>query len=96
MFIIPFRCFCYIKMPFELKNAGATYQRCMQSCFKGQTGRNLEVYVDDNVMKTRQSSSLIADLEETFINLMRFNIKLNLEKCIFGVPQGKLLGYIIT
>jgi hypothetical protein len=47
-------------------------------------------------MKTQQSSSLIADLEETFANLRRFNIKLNPEKCTFGVPRGKLLGYIIT
>jgi hypothetical protein len=47
-------------------------------------------------MKTRQSSSLIADLKETFANLKRFNIKLNPEKCTFGVPWGKLMGYIIT
>jgi hypothetical protein len=44
---------CYVKMPSRLKNAGVTYQRCMQSCFKGQIRRNLEVYVDDIIMKTR-------------------------------------------
>jgi hypothetical protein len=57
---------------------------------------NLEVYVNNIIMKTRYSISLITDLEETFTNLRRFNIKLNLEKCIFRVPRGKLLGYIIT
>jgi hypothetical protein len=96
MFITPFGCFLYVKMPFGLKNVGATYQRCMQSCFKGQIGHNLEVYVDDIVMKTRQSSSLIIDPEETFTNHRRFNIRLNPKKCTFGVPRGKLLGYIIT
>jgi hypothetical protein len=95
-FITPFGCFCYVKISFGLKNARSTYQRCMPSCFKGQIGCNLEVYVNDIVVKTQQNNSLIADPEETFANLRRFNIKLNLEKCIFGVPRGKLLGYIIT
>jgi hypothetical protein len=52
----------------------------------------LEVYVDDIVVKTRQRSSLIANLEETFADLRRFNVKLSPEKCTFGVPRGKLLG----
>jgi hypothetical protein len=95
-FITPFGCFCYVKMPFELKNTRVTYHWCMQSCFEGQIRYNLEVYVDDIIIKTRQSSSLIADLEETFTNVRRFNIRLNPEKCTFGVPWGKLLGYIIT
>jgi hypothetical protein len=83
-------------MSFGLKNAGATYQRCMQFCLKEQICRNLEVYVDDIVTKSQKSDNLISNLEETFNNLRRFNIKLNPEKCTFGVPQGKLLGYIIT
>jgi hypothetical protein len=68
----------------------------MQFCFKGQIGRNLEVYVDDIITKSRRRNNLIANLEETFNNLRRFNIKLNLKKCTFGVLQGKLLSYIIT
>jgi hypothetical protein len=83
-------------MPYGLKNTGSTYQRCMQCYFEGQIGRNLEVYVDDMVMKTRHCSSLILDLEETFANLRHFNIKLNSEKCTFGISRGKLLTYIIT
>jgi hypothetical protein len=59
----------------RVKNAGATYQQCMQSCFKGQIGHNLELYVDDIVVKTTRGDSLINDLEETFANLGRFNIR---------------------
>jgi hypothetical protein len=86
MFITPFSCFCYVKMSFRLKNTGATYQWCMQLCFKEQIWCNLEVYVDDIVIKSRKIGSLISDLEETFSNLWWFNIKLNSEKCTFGVP----------
>jgi hypothetical protein len=68
----------------------------MQTCFKWQIGRNLEVYVDDIIVRRRRGDSLINDLEETFTNLRRFNIRLNLEKCTFCVPRGKLLGHIIT
>jgi hypothetical protein len=76
-FTTPFGYFCYIKMSFRLKNAGATYQRCMQFCFKEQIGHNLEVYINDIMIKSRKSCSLISDLEETFNYLRRFNIKLN-------------------
>jgi hypothetical protein len=68
----------------------------MQSYFKEQIGRNLDVYIDDIIVKTRHGDSLILDLEETFTNLRHFNITLNPKKCTFGIPQGKLLGYIIT
>jgi hypothetical protein len=68
----------------------------MQSCFKEQIGRNLEVYVDDVIVKTRQGDTLILDLQEIFTNLSCFNIKLNPKKCTFGVPRDKLLKYIVT
>jgi hypothetical protein len=68
----------------------------MQFCFKGEIGCNLEVYVDDIVIKSQKSGNLISNLEETFNNLRRFNIKLNPEKCTFGVPWDKLQVYIIT
>jgi hypothetical protein len=51
-FMTPFGCFCSVKMMFRLKNVGATYQQSMQSCFEGQISHNLEVYVDDIVVKT--------------------------------------------
>src|ERR1041384_672867 len=67
-FITPFGCFYYVRMPFGLKNAGATYQRCMVKCFHDQIGRNLAVYVDDIVVKTGKLDGLVDDLEETFSN----------------------------
>ena len=95
-FITPFGAYCYITMPFGLKNAGATYQRAMQRCLHDQLGRNVEAYVDDVVIKSRVREDLIPDLSETFTNLRHFRWKLNPEKCVFGVPSGKLLGFIVS
>jgi hypothetical protein len=78
--------YCYTTMPFGLKNAGATYQQCMQACLKEQIGRNVEVYVDDIVIKSAKADSLLDDLRETFANLDRYSIKVNPKKCSFGVP----------
>ena len=95
-FITPFGAFCYKTMPFGLKNAGATYQRCIQNCFRSQIGRNVHAYVDDVVIKSQKGDSLIADLTETFNNLRKYEMKLNPTKCVFGVPAGKLLGFIVS
>ena len=75
-------------MPFRLKNAGATYQRCMQACLKEQIGRNVQVYVDDIVIKTRVEATLLEDIAETFAALKEYLIKLNPTKCVFRVPAG--------
>jgi hypothetical protein len=83
-------------MPFRLKNAGATYQRCMQACLKEQIGCNTEVYVDDIVIKSSKADSLLEDLRETIANLDRYSIKLNPKMCSFGVPTGQLQGYLIS
>ena len=95
-FITPFGIYCYTSMPFGLKNAGATYQRTVQSCLKEQIGRNMHAYVDDIVVKSQLADSLISDLQETFKNLRKYQMKLNPAKCTFGVPAGKLLGYIVS
>jgi dsDNA-binding SOS-regulon protein len=79
-----------------LKNASATYQRAIQACFKRQLNKNVEAYVDDVVVKTRNSDTLIADLEETFASLREYRWKLNPNKCVFGIPSGKLLVFIIS
>ena len=65
-------------------------------CLDQQIGRNIEAYIDDVVVKSKTTDNLIADLEETFANLKRYRWKLNPSKCIFGVPSGILLGYIIS
>jgi hypothetical protein len=95
-FIAPFGAYCYKTMSFRLKNVGVTYQRAIQACFKRQLNKNVEAYVDDVVVKTRNFDTLIADLEETFAFLREYRWKLNPNKCIFGVPSGKLLGFIIS
>src|SRR5438132_6750273 len=83
-------------MPFGLKNASASYQQAMQRCLHDQLGRNMEAYVDDVVIKSQVKEDLISDLSETFANLRRFRWKLNPEKYVFGVPSGKLLGFIVS
>src|SRR4051812_8275074 len=83
-------------MPFGLKNARATYQRMMQACLKEQIGRNVQVYVDDIVIKTYNATTLLDDLHETFAALNKYRIKLNPKKCAFGVSAGKLLGYMVS
>jgi hypothetical protein len=95
-FITPFGTYAYKTMSFGLKNTGATYQRAIQMCFVDQLHRKVEAYVDDVVMKTRSSEGLIADLEETFASLRIYRWKLNPTMCIFGVPSGKLLGFIVS
>jgi hypothetical protein len=95
-FITPYSVFCYQVMPFGLKNAGATYQRMMQNCLGSQIGCNIQVYIDDVVITTRKEESLISDLAETFDNLNRYKLKLNLTKCSFGVSAGQLLGFLVS
>jgi hypothetical protein len=95
-FITPFGAFCYTTMLFGLKNAGETYQRGIQQCLHSQLGCNTEAYIDYVAVKTQKDKGLISDLAETFENLRKFKIKLNPEKCSFGVPLGKLLGYMVS
>jgi hypothetical protein len=95
-FITLFGTYCYTTMSFGLKNADASYQRAIQKCFKAQLNKNVEAYVDDVVVKIKNSNTLIADLEETFASLREYRRKLNPKKCVFCVPLGKLLGFIIS
>nr|KYP60058.1 Transposon Ty3-I Gag-Pol polyprotein [Cajanus cajan] len=88
--------FCYKVMPFGLKNAGATFQRLMDKVFQGQIGRNIEIYVDDMVVKSNSVADHLADLAEIFGELRKNNMRLNLEKCTFGVKGGKFLGFMLS
>jgi hypothetical protein len=83
-------------MPFGLKNTRATYQQTMQNCLGSQIGCNIQVYIDDMVITIRKEESLISDLVETFDNLNRYKLKLNLIKCSFGVSAGQLLGFLVS
>lgn len=90
-FIIEDANYCYKVMPFSLNNASATYQRLMDRVFKDQIRRNIEVYVDNIVVKSQS-----VDLEEVFAQVSKYDIWLNLEKCTFGVERGKFMGLLIT
>jgi len=69
-------------MPFGLKNAGATYQRLVHHMFFHHIGRNVEVYVDDMLVKDKDKANHLDDLKETFSTLHKYNMKLNLAKCL--------------
>ncbi|GJX79936.1 reverse transcriptase domain-containing protein [Tanacetum coccineum] len=88
--------FCYTKMPFGLRNARATYQCLVDKAFHKQIGRNLEVYVDDLVIKSRTEDEIVRDMEETFQTLREINMKLNPKKCTFGIEEGMLNGKLAS
>ena len=75
-------------MPFGLKNAGATYQRLVNKIFSRQIGRNMEVYVDDMLVKSKEEDTHLDDLKETFATLRQYQMRLNSSKCTFGVSSG--------
>ncbi|GJZ79494.1 reverse transcriptase domain-containing protein [Tanacetum coccineum] len=83
-------------MPFGLKNAGATYQRLVDGAFQKQIGRNLEVYVDDLVIKSHTEEEIVRDITEAFKTLWQINMKLNPKKCTFGMHEGMFLGYKVN
>ena len=88
--------FCYKVMSFELKNVGATYQRLMNKMFKHQIRRNIQVYIDDMLVKSLRKNDHLDDLQETFNTLRLYNMKLNPSKCMFGVTTGKFLGFMVS
>ena len=83
-------------MPFGLKNAGATYQRLVNHMFRPQIGRNVEVYIDDMLVKSLDEGGHLDNLQETFETLKRYKMKLNPSKCAFGVSLGKFLGFMVS
>ena len=82
-------------MPFGLKNVGFTYQRMMTRMFESQFGKNIEVYIDDMVVKNKVVTEHLNDLGSVFEILRKHNLRLNASKCSSGVNSGKFLGYMI-
>ena len=83
-------------MPFGLKNAGVTYQRLVNKMFIQQIGRNMELYVDNMLVKIKKENHHLNDLKETFETLRLYRIKLNPSKCVFGVSSGQFLGFMVS
>ena len=88
--------FCYKVMPFSLKNVGATYQRLVNHMFLPQIRQNVEVYVDDMLVKSLDEERHLDDLQKTFDTLRRHQMKLIPNKCAFGVLSGKFLGFMVS
>ena len=83
-------------MPIRLKNVGATYQRLVNKMFIQQIGRNVEVYVDDMLVKSKEEEHHLENLKETFETLRLYGMKFNPSKCVFGVSSGKFLSFMIS
>jgi hypothetical protein len=87
----------YNVMPFGLQNAGATYQRMMNRVYdKTLLGDILEVYMDDMIVKSQLEVDHATHLRRVFEQTRKYNMRLNLEKCTFGVQAGKFLGFYLT
>jgi hypothetical protein len=95
-FITPSGTFCYLIMPEGLHNAGPTFYRMTKAALKEQVGRNVLSYLDDIVVASKKKETYIFDLAETFVNMRKVRLKLNPEKCIFGITKGKVLGYLVS
>ena len=96
VFVTPTGNYYYKVMPFGLKNAGSTYQRMMTRMFEPQLDKNIEVYIDDMVVKNKVVSKHVGDLGNIFEILRKHKLCLNASKCSFGMGLGKFLGYMVT
>jgi hypothetical protein len=95
-FITPFGTYCFIRMLEGLKNTGSTFSRLTKTVLESQVGSNIFTYVDDIVFSSKNKEDHLADLAETFANMRDARLRLNPEKCVFGVRQEKILGYLVS
>jgi hypothetical protein len=96
IFIMPFDTYCYLRMPKGLKNVGPTFYRMMKAILKDQVQRNVFTYINDIVVASRKKTTQIEDLAVIFTNMHREQLKLNPEKCVFGVQKGKFLDCLVS
>jgi hypothetical protein len=95
-FIAPSGIYCYLRLPEGLKNAGGTFNRMTPKVIHSQIGRNVLTYVDDTIVKSTKQENHVADMQETFANFRQAGLKINPEKCVFGVKKGKFLGCLVS
>jgi hypothetical protein len=95
-FITPSGTYCYLWMPKGLKNAGGSFSRMTAKVLVSQICSNVLTYVDDIIVKSTKQEHHVVDLQETFANFRRTGLKLNPEKCVFGVKKGKFLGCLVS
>jgi hypothetical protein len=95
-FITPSGTYCYLRMPEGFKNVGGSFSRMTAKVLHSQIGRNVLTYVDEIIVKSTKQENHIADLQETFANFRQAGLKLNPEKCVFGVKKGKFLDCLVS
>jgi hypothetical protein len=95
-FITPSGTYCYLRMPEGLKNDGGSFSRMIAKVLHSQIGRNVLTYVDDIIVKSTKQDNHIADLQEMFVNFRQAGLKLNPEKCVFGVKKGMFLVCLVS
>jgi hypothetical protein len=95
-FKMPSDTYCYMRMPEGLRNASPTFCRITKAVLKDQVGRNVFSYIDDIMVASKKKASYITDRTETFANMREAKLKLNPEKCVFGVTRGKVLGCLVS
>ncbi|GAA0176343.1 hypothetical protein LIER_29352 [Lithospermum erythrorhizon] len=95
-FITEYGLYCWKVMSFGLKNAGAIYQRIVNSIFANQIGRNMDIYVDDMLVKSKVQEDHLKNLKKMFHLPGRSKLRINPDKCSFGVTSEKFLGYMIS
>jgi hypothetical protein len=84
-FITPFNMYCFVRMPEGLKNTDSTFSRLTKKVLKNQVGRNIFTYVDDIIVASKSKEDHVSNLAETFANMREARLRLNPEKCVFGV-----------
>lgn len=94
-FITPCGTYCFVWMPFGLKSTGPTFARAVEIGFESQLHKNVEAYIDDIAVKTKDRATH-SGFGRNLVNPRKINLKLNLEKCVFGVTSGKLLGFLVS
>ncbi|XP_077224177.1 uncharacterized protein LOC143857604 [Tasmannia lanceolata] len=95
-FITQWGTYCYKVMPFGLKNAGATYQRAATTLLHDMIHKEVEVYVDDMIVKAKEREDHLGNLRKFFQRILKYRLRLNPSKCVFGVTSGKLLGFLVS
>jgi hypothetical protein len=88
--------YCYVVMPYDLRNALSTFVQAMSKTFEDLIRGMIEIYVNDIVVNTKRGSTLVEDLTLVFDKLWATHTKLNPDKCVFGVFAGKLLGFLVS
>ena len=96
MFVTLWGTFCYKVMSFGLKNTGATYQWAMVALFHDIMHREIDVYVDDMIAKSKTEEEHLANLQKLFERLWKYKLRLNPAKCTFEVMSRKLLGFVVS